>query len=103
MEVDLQRRCQISRATVDWETAFASDYVLLGKGKGGDGGESEVRLAEGRSASTTSSKQHVVHALEVEGGARGSWVSVVRLDIRKPATRWGVSVWNLSLYGVCES
>ena len=104
VEVDLERPCRISSATIDWETAYASGYVLYGKGGGGGGMKGTgVQLAAGSQASTATSKQHVKHALQVEGGAAGEWVRTVRLEIRKPATRWGVSVWNLSLFGQCES
>ena len=111
VEVDLQRSegCVISRAVVDWETAFAKAYHLQGWSR--DAGKWVV-LASFQdlppSAVTTSkTKQHVVHKFKVatvEPALEPSshLVTKVRLAIDKPATQWGVSIWRFQAYGMCD-
>jgi len=58
-----------------------------------------VALGEGREATETRpAKQHVVHALKASPAPD---CDQVKLFIRKPAMRWGTSVWEFSVYGSC--
>ena len=43
--------------------------------------------------------QHIVHTLAVPSSAA---FTKIKLDVVRPAARWGVSVWELSVYGVCD-
>ena len=95
VQVDLEAACAVDRVVVDFETAYAKDYEVLGLSPGGDW----VRLAAGAAAAETRpAKQHVVHTLAVSTDVP---VAQVKVDIRRPATQWGVSIWELAVYGTC--
>ena len=57
-------------------------------------------LAKGANAKTTNtSPQHIEHTLQATSEAQ---FQKLRLEIQKPATRWGVSVWQLQVLGWCS-
>jgi len=49
----------------------------------------------------TKTKQHVEHELTVPGRASRLPITKLRLEIHRPATRWGVSVWRFNAWGAC--
>ena len=114
LEVDLGRPCRVTRFLLDWETAFASDYTVLGlaaataAAPGLEDAATPVVLADGAAVSSvTRAKQHVTHDLPAAAAASSAappppWVQKVRLEIRKPATQWGVSLWQFQVFGVCR-
>jgi hypothetical protein len=111
-QVDLGRPCAISRFLIDWETAHAKDYVIEGWSAGGSrDGEwvtlADATLLQANLKTLPSAAQHVVHALPVTSPPAADnpvpvLVSKVKLLIRRPATRWGVSVWRFQTWGYCE-
>ena len=93
--VDLEATCVVERIDVEFESAFARDYTLRGRSKSG----AWVSLAVGASAvESRPSKQRILHRL-----ASNSMVPVdqIKLDIARPGTRWGTSVWELDIFGTC--
>ena len=93
--VDLAQTCVVERIDVEFKSAYARDYTL--KGRTRDGGW--VTLAVGRSAvESRLAKQHVLHRLASQAQAP---VDQVRLDLARPGTRWGTSVWALDVFGAC--
>ena len=93
--VDLEATCVVERIDVEFESAFARDYQLKGRSKGG----AWVSLAVGASAvESRPSKQRILHRLSSNSMAP---VDRVRLDIARPGTRWGTSVWELDVFGTC--
>ena len=83
------------------EAAAWADTALAG----GDEGERASLRALGRSGSAADAAearpadQHIVHTLAVPSSAA---FTKIKLDVVRPAARWGVSVWKLSVYGVCD-
>jgi len=93
--VDLEATCVVERIDVEFESAFARDYQLKGRSKGG----AWVNLAVGASAvESRPAKQRILHRLASNSMAP---VDKVRLDIARPGTRWGTSVWELDIFGTC--
>ena len=113
--MDLGQACKCSRFVVDWETAFAKDYAIEGwVEQAADSSSSSsgrwVVLADAAAPqaglASATSKQHVVHSLPVQRAAApeeevAAWVSKVKLTIRRPALRWGASVWRFQVLGTC--
>ena len=95
--VDLEATCVVERIDVEFESAFARDYTLRGRSKSG----AWVSLAVGASAvESRPAKQRVLHRLASNSMAP---VDQVRLDIARPGTRWGTSVWELDIFGTCSA
>ena len=96
LEVDLEATCVIDRVVVDYEKAYAKDYAVMGLAPSGGW----AKLAAGRDAAEARpADQHIVHTLAVPSSAA---FTKIKLDVVRPAARWGVSVWELSVYGVCD-
>jgi hypothetical protein len=95
LEIDLGAACVVESVEIDFETAYSKDYVLYGLAAAG----TWARLAVGADAEEARpAKQHVRHRLRVTERAP---VTRVKMDIRRPATRWGTSVWALDVRGAC--
>jgi hypothetical protein len=93
--VELEQRCVVERIDVEFESAYARDYAL--KGRTRDGGW--VTLAVGVSAvESRPAKQRVLHRLASQAMAP---VDQVKLEIARPGTQWGTSVWELDVFGMC--
>ena len=93
--VELEQKCVVERIDVEFESAYARDYAL--KGRTRDGGW--VTLAVGVSAvESRPAKQRVLHRLASQAMAP---IDQVRLDIARPGTQWGTSVWELDVFGTC--
>ena len=118
---------EASRLVLDWETSYASDYTVGVRADappgGGGGGEDDAgwcRLFDGgdgadlpRRTSAESGRSpgvkarmplHVVHTIDLAGadpsrrGGCGRF-RYLRLFIRRGARPWGVSLWQLDVYG----
>jgi len=112
-QVDLGRPCSVSRFLVDWETAHAKDYAIegwLASSNSHNIGEwitlADASHPRANLKTLSSAAQHVVHTLSAstppsENSGPGL-VSKVKLLIRRPATRWGVSVWRFQVWGNCN-
>ena len=120
----------VLRARLDWEAAYCDDYAIQvsegnvltdspgswqtlweGGGGGGGGGNSaslkrRTSRKSGVSPGAASEPLHVVHDVDLRGvqgaGQRPSTARWVRILMRKPAHGWGVSLWQLSLWGQCS-
>ncbi|KAJ1461763.1 hypothetical protein M885DRAFT_611373 [Pelagophyceae sp. CCMP2097] len=97
--IEIGKRCTVEKAVLDWETARADDYEVQ---MDIDGIWVSLRLM--RYSRDESVKQHVVDVLirpattpEPEQTSQ-----VFRLLIRKPATKWGASLWRFELWADCE-
>jgi hypothetical protein len=78
---------------LDWETACADDYAVQAL-RGG----AWVTLPTVLDARTKST-QHVVDTLSVRVGRPALEAQQFRVLIRRPATRWGVSLWRFEIWG----
>eukprot|EP01013_Petalomonas_cantuscygni_P022763 TRINITY_DN44080_c0_g1_i1.p1 TRINITY_DN44080_c0_g1~~TRINITY_DN44080_c0_g1_i1.p1 ORF type:complete len:285 (-),score=16.56 TRINITY_DN44080_c0_g1_i1:165-1019(-) len=108
--IDLMRPVLAERFVLDWDTAFASEYVVVGATIARGPWHS---LASGRDAQPVlpTKRHHVVHALsakpqtadsrvvDLNRNASGRPVRFVRVDIARPATRWGASLWRFEVWG----
>ena len=93
--VDLEATCVVERIDIEFESAFARDYTLKGRSKSG----AWVNLAVGASAvESRPAKQRILHHLSSNSMAP---VDQIKLDIARPGTRWGTSVWELDIFGTC--
>eukprot|EP00802_Teleaulax_amphioxeia_P027230 Tamp_28512.p1 GENE.Tamp_28512~~Tamp_28512.p1 ORF type:complete len:154 (+),score=9.58 Tamp_28512:276-737(+) len=119
VEVDLETPSLVSRVLIDWESAYSNEYSILGRLRPHD---KWMEMANPKSAHLKSSTQpkHVVHEFDVPEDwkyrhmnmpalaltaygkscqAPAAAVRYVRLEIKRRATQWGVSVWRFQLYG----
>ena len=78
---------------LDWETACADDYAVQALRDG-----TWVTLPTTLDARTKST-QHVVDTLSVRVGRPALEAGQFRVLIRRPATRWGVSLWRFEIWG----
>ena len=78
---------------LDWETACADDYAVQALRDG-----TWVTLPTTLDARTKST-QHVVDTLSVRVGRPALEARQFRVLIRRPATRWGVSLWRFEIWG----
>ena len=95
----------VESITIDWETAYANDYVLEVVPSGDtDAGESDnwstLFDAESKSdsISISKSKQHIVHDISIKQEFPNG-IAKLRLFIRRGATEWGSSVWRFKAIG----
>eukprot|EP01043_Picozoa_sp_COSAG02_P019362 COSAG02_NODE_928_length_15853_cov_9.053574_15_plen_106_part_00 len=102
MAIDLGRPAEIARVELDFETAFAKEYKieLSGSAADGSGDWTTVFLTQNGSGKPTA-KRHVVHNADLLGGRPppapiGRWV---RVTLMKLGTAWGVSLWEVRVYG----
>jgi hypothetical protein len=111
--VDLGHPCRVARAAVDFEDAHAALYDVELSDVGASGPWRLLRTVDATALAAatcatcpgvTRAPKHVVHRFETpvlpgqENAAR--WV---RLRLRTLATRWGVSVWRIQLWGSCAA
>jgi len=99
--IDLQRRCRVTRAKVDFETAYAAQYDVELSDGGVDGPWRLLHAVESAAlpaADVSKRGQHVVHRFATPSppGDAARWV---RLHLKTLATGWGVSVWRVELWG----
>jgi hypothetical protein len=110
----------VDSIVLDWETAYASDYLIEGSMEpitdansntekvwilfdGTDPSQQSIR-SESKSGQSPGVKQkmplHVVHTLSVKDKKP---LQYLRLHILKSVTGWGVSLWEFDVYGFLES
>lgn len=104
---------RISRVLIDYEAAFSEDYfvsVWCGASEKWQVIFDTAAVSDHKKhfvKKSSPSKHHVIHDIEiVDVGAHSSSLGkfppsfdIVRLDIRRPATRFGTSVWRFEAYG----
>ena len=93
VSIDLGGPHLVVSFVLDWETACADDYAVQALRDG-----AWVTLPTALDA-RTKSKQHVVDTLSVRVGRPALKARHFRVLIRRPATRWGVSLWRLEIWG----
>ena len=81
-----------SRIVLDWESAYANDYVLETRARA----DAEWRVLRTERVSRDKTKQHVVDVLRVLDTRAAP---EFRVRIRRGATRWGVSLWRFEVWG----
>jgi hypothetical protein len=107
--VELEAGCSAQQVVLDWETACADIYDVQVRGVGR--GWEQWRTLETTRISRKISPQHVVDDLRLQprqhDGERTatrdgeSRALEYRIYVRKLATRWGVSLWRIQLWGDC--
>lgn len=102
LSVDLVQQCTLSSVLIDWETARSDDYWI--EGKVNKDPETWGRVNCVRMEERIMKPPHIIDVLGCYYDSTGEGVtqaSVFRLFINSTATKWGVSVWHLELYGSC--
>jgi F5/8 type C domain len=105
-----QQPVLITQVILDWETAYATDYKLqIGTTdnwrtirKSPDPNNITVETLGRRPTDVGDNSKHVVplhyvHNIKVPVSHQPT--RSLRLFIRKPATEWGVSLWQIKVYG----
>jgi hypothetical protein len=114
LQLDLPRMsAQLSRVFIDYEVALSMDYYVSVWCVASQSWAvvfdtavaSDKRLMH--RTHTTRSKQHIIHDIRLEKKGQAATITCglfdkIRLDIRRPATRFGTSVWRFEAYGFVE-
>lgn len=90
--IDLQQQRRVRSVTIDFETAHATEFRIEQRRSL----DAPWTRATGQK-SGPSSESHQHHIVDVAFDAFDA--RYVRLYIIKPATMWGVSVWEMRVYG----
>ena len=104
VEIDLERECVVDNILIDWESAYCDDWLLRGRVTNSSSSKwvDLVSSSESsRSHLNPKDKQHIIQTAKVEQPRLKPPVRYVRLSIRRPATRWGSSIWRMHIYGYC--
>jgi len=107
VDVDLGRPVVARTVVIDWEAAHADDYAVVARAAPGEGAwmtlfdaavDAKRRsVAEaGASPGAAGVPLHVVHTLRVDSTVA---FRELRVAIRRPARGWGVSVWQIDVFG----
>jgi len=113
--IDFNRLVRAYRAIVDWETAFANDYRIQVRSSVEDAwtvlydGTIETdrrrfltRSETGQSPGVKEKRPlHILHDIDISRGAVTMSLPFryLQLYIVRPAAGWGVSVWQLDVFG----
>lgn len=116
IEMDFNRFVASKKIVLDWEAAWSDQYSIMCRSSE----QEEWKMLYDRSDkkskeyedlqifSTTSSGQspgvsfklplHVIHTLDLKR-SEDIFFRYLRLEIMKPAAGWGVSLWQIDVYG----
>ena len=113
--IDFNRPVRAYRAIVDWETAYANDYRIQVRTNAEEAwiilydGTSEsdrrrflTRSETGQSPGVKAKRPlHILHDIDISRGATTMSLPFrfLQLYIDRPAAGWGVSVWQLDIFG----
>jgi hypothetical protein len=116
VEIDLGNLYRIRKLLIDWETAYSVSWSIMGKvSEDSDWKE----LCVGKDAFVTSkNKKHIIHEIIFQGKdviddnfeltphdkqvvlkEIDFFVRFVRLQIFRPSTQWGSSIWRFQIWG----
>lgn len=111
IRLDFGETVLVDSIVLDWETAYADKYRLEAHDNdnlwilfdGTDPAQDNMRSVS-QSGQSPGVKQkrplHVVHKLSLSGTPPAQKrLRALRLHILKPATGWGVSLWQFDVYG----
>lgn len=113
--IDFNRPVRAYRAVVDWETAYANDYriqvrssaeeawmVLYDGTIESDRSRFLTRSETGQSPGVKLKRPlHILHDIDISRGSTTMSLPFrfLQLYIDRPAAGWGVSVWQLDVFG----
>lgn len=104
VRLSLARRapCAVARIELDWETACADDYIIEVRGAGCAAADGCPWAAQSvvRRPRQARGGQHLVDIVDVTPAATRVWE--LRVWMARPATQWGVSLWQVDVFGSCE-
>jgi len=100
VQIDLQAVCSVQHVVLDWETALAKRFDVEIR-PSADAPWRRVATQKQAKVVGRKKKQHVLHRLRVEQVAHGA--RFVRVALRQRATKWGMSLWRVEVWGRCES
>ena len=117
VQLEFDAPVRVTRMVLDWETAYAEDYVIKGMRSDGtevvllDAAVDQSQRTEATSGQSPGVKQklplHVIHTWNTTDSLEryeGNGIKVLRIDIRKPFhSGWGVSLWKVDVYGYFET
>jgi hypothetical protein len=90
--------CIAHKFLIDWETAFGSEYEILGLNRNNEWVTLYSTRAGSKETKVSKAKQHVIHEFDAHHEHE---ITSVKLSIIKAGTQWGVSVWRFQVWGVC--
>jgi hypothetical protein len=93
--LDLKRSCHITEVVLDWETALASQYELLGSDGPGKPWSTLYKYASHRREHETS-KKHIVHTLTIPPAKPARMLKLMMLHA---GTEFGMSLWRFDVLG----
>eukprot|EP00607_Mallomonas_marina_P007324 CAMPEP_0182418404 /NCGR_PEP_ID=MMETSP1167-20130531/2849_1 /TAXON_ID=2988 /ORGANISM="Mallomonas Sp, Strain CCMP3275" /LENGTH=301 /DNA_ID=CAMNT_0024592601 /DNA_START=293 /DNA_END=1198 /DNA_ORIENTATION=- len=112
IELDLQRSCLVRKVVIDWENAYSDSWYVEGRLTGSSDWR---RLGDSRGSKEIERRPfHIIQEaytvtgghLSSSGGGGGGGegspshaVRYVRLMVNKAATKWGISIWRVQLWG----
>jgi hypothetical protein len=114
LTIDFNREVRAYRALVDWETAYAEAYRIqvrstpdepwqvLYDGTVATDSRFMTSSETGQSPGVKAKRPlHIIHDVDISRGASGmtSPFRFLQLFIEKPAAGWGVSVWQIDIFG----
>jgi hypothetical protein len=109
VQVSLPRApCTVARLELDWEIAYADEYAVelrggdCGSGGGGGGECPWTTPSVQRQPRRSRGDKHLLDVVDVVDVAAAVGVRDVRISIVRPATQWGVSLWEVSVFGSCD-
>jgi len=92
------KSCNVSEVRLHWESAFATEYVLLVQQAGSEDWHECVRVNK----SSAKIGLQLIHShLMNQTAVDTSRVGALRLTMVKRATRWGYSLWEMEVLGEC--
>ena len=102
VSINLKQVVNVAKIVIDYEQAYCSDYTLECRVEEFDPWKSIDQnkvLKELRSGEGTNT--HVIHEVVLKSGESNNKIQCkyVRLFMNKPATKWGVSVWEVQVWG----
>jgi len=101
LEIDLERQSMLTSVVLDWETAYASKYLIELSATGKDGSYKTVK-DETAGSSTAASPKHIVHNIKLGDAAKPEDLPVgrfLRITITENGTPWGCSLWEVQAFG----
>lgn len=93
----------LNRILIDFETAWSKDYYIDIQCISSNAWMTvhDTRVAAADKTRTDKTKNHIVHNIDIDN-FHCSRFSAIKFHIRRPATKFGTSIWRFEAYGRWE-
>ena len=88
----------ITRVVIDYEVASCTDYAITLTGSATSALIHDSSDKGGTNVVEDKKNKVVMHDIVIKRGVEGRFDGI-RLDLRRPGTQWGTSIWELKIYG----